>query len=67
MPDTSPDLYDDKLNKINSVSAHKTQQTEIYFIATSDIHITMNLIGYKIAHKAGRVFLGTETYVLSTY
>ena len=67
MPDTSPDLYDGKLNKINGVSAHKTQQTEIYFIATSDIHITMNLIAYKIAHNAGRVFLGTETYVLSTY
>ncbi len=44
MPDTSPDLYDCKLNKINGVSARKTQQTVIYFIATSDIHITMNLI-----------------------
>ncbi len=46
MPDTSPDLYDGKLNKINGISAHKTHQTEIYFIATSDIPITMNLIAY---------------------
>ena len=46
MPDTIPDLYDGKLNKINGVSAHKTHQTEIYFIATSDIHIIMNLIAY---------------------
>ncbi len=42
MPDTSPDLYDGKLNKINGVSAQRTQQTKIYFIATSDIHITIN-------------------------
>ena len=46
MSDTSPDLYDGKLNKINGVCAHKTQQTKIYFIATFDIHITMNLIAY---------------------
>ena len=37
-----------KSNKINGVSAHKTQQTEIYFIATSDIHITMNNEPYTI-------------------
>ncbi len=46
MPDTSPDSYDGKLNKINGISSHKTQQAEIYFIATPDIHITMNLIAY---------------------
>ena len=44
MPGTSPDLYDGKLNKINGVCAHKTQQTKIYFIATFDIHITINII-----------------------
>ena len=62
MPDTSPDLYDGKLNKMNGVSAQRTQQTKIYFIATSDVHITINLIAY--TYNAGRVllvFLGKET------
>ncbi len=36
MHDPSPDLYDAKLKKINGVSAQRTQQTKIYFIATSD-------------------------------
>ncbi len=62
MPDTSPDLYDGKLNKINDVSAQRTQQTKIFFIATSDITINEpDSIYVKLAHNAGRVFLGTET------